>query len=230
MFVKDTIHAIFVRASGIQGGPPIRVFSLRDKATNNSDTILLISDLRYDLHSHTMVCDGYVLPLTDDLMEKIEEPFRKFVCGDSGMESTSLNEGEIQEWKRLLPAFAERCRISWTHTDQCEYALEGNIPRSELMEADPLCSCGRGKDVEGMLKVDAWRPLAPYVTRIALSPLFAVSYLETVIRDPSTHRCSVCRGEGKPKIMTCAGCKKVRYCRRECQKRDWDAHKKNCKP
>ena len=229
MLVKDTIHAIFVRSSGIQGGPPMRVFSLRDSATNNCDTILFISDLRYDLHSHTMVCDGYVLPLTHNLLLKIEKPFGELVCR-SDLLSTRVEEGEVQEWKRLLPAFAERCRTSWTHTDQCEYALEGNIPRSELMEFDPLCSCGRGKDVEGMLKVDAWRPLAPYVTRIALSPLFAVSYLETVLRDPSAHRCSVCRGKGKPKIMTCSRCQKVRYCQKECQKRDWDAHKKNCKP
>ena len=229
MSVKNTIHAIFVRSSGTQCGPPIRVFSLRDSATNNCDTILFISDLRYDLHSHTMVCDGYVLPLTRHLLKKIEKPFQKLVFGDSGgMENIKL-EGVVQEWKRLLPVFAERCRTSWTHTDQCEYALEGNIPRSELMEVDPLCSCGRGKDVEGMLKVDAWRPLAPYVTRIALSPLFAVSYLEAILRDPSAHRCSVCRGKGKPKIMTCSRCQKVRYCQKECQKRDWDAHKKNCK-
>ncbi|EGO03813.1 hypothetical protein SERLA73DRAFT_119451 [Serpula lacrymans var. lacrymans S7.3] len=97
------------------------------------------------------------------------------------------------------------------------------------MEKNPLCSCGRGKDVEGMNKVNMWKPLAPYVTRIALSPLFAVSYLETVGRDPEAYRCFVCRGKGKPKLKMCTVCKKVRYCSSECQKKDWKVHKLRCK-
>ncbi|KIJ28641.1 hypothetical protein M422DRAFT_189456, partial [Sphaerobolus stellatus SS14] len=66
---------------------------------------------------------------------------------------------------------------------------------------------------------------APYVTRIALSPLFVVSYLESVGRDPTKHKCSVCRGRGKPKIMACNICKKARYCLQQCLKKDWNAHK-----
>ena len=60
-----------------------------------------------------------------------------------------------------------------------------------------------------MSRVALWCKLAPYVTRVAkLSPLFAVSYLETVGRDPSAHVCIV---KGKPKLMTCTACRKVRY-------------------
>jgi hypothetical protein len=229
MFVKDTLHSIFVRASGIQGGAAQRVFSLADEATNNCDTVFFIGDLRFDLPSHTMVCDGYVLPLTPALLLKLETGFGRLVQ-KGNMARVAALDGEMRAWKQLLPVFVERCRSSWTHGANCEYASRGKVPLSEAMEVDPLCSCGRGKDTEGMSKVDLWQPFAPYVTRVALSPLFAVSYLETVGRDPTAHRCFVCRGKGKPKLMTCTACKAVRYCSKQCQKRDWKVHKTRCTP
>lgn len=248
MFIKDTLHSIFVRSAGIQGGPARRLFSLRDKVTNNCDTIFFISDLRFDLHSHTMVCDGYVLPLTHELMPRIEGNLSKLVH-NGNMVDVSVLEGEMKTWKQLLPALVERCRSSWTHGGNCEYKSQAAIPLTQTMEVDPICSCGRGKDVEGMSKVSLWSQLAPYVTRVALSPLFAVSYLETVGRDPAAKKCFVCRGKGKPKLMTCTVCKRVRYCSRvsrffldttissendhwcceACQKKDWNVHKTQCK-
>ena len=38
--------------------------------------------------------------------------------------------------------------------------------------------------------------------------------------------CAVCSGPGKTK---CGGCQQVRYCGKECQKKHWKAHKKDCK-
>jgi hypothetical protein len=228
MFVKDTIHTIFVRSSGIQGGPARRLFALCDNATNNCDTVIFVNDLRFDLHSHTMVCDAYVLPLTPGLLVKIEKIFGKLIH-QGNMHNIAVFEGEMQAWKQLMPALVERCRTSWKHNSNCEYKSQGKIPLVDTMEKDPLCSCGRGKDVAGMKKVKLWDGLAPYVTRIALSPLFAVSYLETVGRDASRYMCSVCRGKGKPKLMTCSTCQKVRYCSKDCQKKDWAKHKYRCK-
>jgi MYND finger len=223
MFIKDTLNTIFVGTSGTQLGPRRRVFNLQDQATKNCDTLFFITELRFDLHCHTMICDGYVLPLTRDLLRKIEKPFAKLLQHEN-LGTISALEGEMQAWKKLIPAFVERCR-SWTHGANCEYLAQRNIPLTEEMELDPLCSCGRGKDTEGMSKVALWRNFAPYVTRIALSPLFAVSYLETVGRDP---KCSVCRGKGKPKLLTCTACKAVKYCSKDCQKKDWKVHKQRC--
>ncbi|EDQ98981.1 uncharacterized protein LACBIDRAFT_318427 [Laccaria bicolor S238N-H82] len=229
MFVKNTLQSIFVGASGIQGGTVHRLFALRDKKTNNCDTCIFIDEIRYDLAAHTLICDGYVLPLTVRIIKENEKPFASLVH-QGKMIHINVLEGEMQAWKQLLPAFVERCRSSWTHGANCEYIAQGRIPLTEDMEADPLCSCGRGKDVEGMHKVGLWKTFAPYVTRVALSPLFAVSYLETVGRDPDARKCRVCRGKGKPKIKECSVCQKVRYCSPECQKKDWKAHKPKCKP
>ncbi|KZP26327.1 hypothetical protein FIBSPDRAFT_782242 [Athelia psychrophila] len=221
--VKDTINSIFVLSSGIQGGVTKRVFSLHN-SKNSSDTIIFVSDIRYDLHSHTMVCDGYVLPLTSSLVQKLSVPLGSLAHSGS---MANLSQ-DVQSWKQLLPALVERCRFSWSHGPNCEYTSKDRIPLSEDIESDPLCSCGRGKDVDGMLKDPAWSKFAPYVTRMALSPLFAVSYLETVMRNPEERRCFVCRKKGKMK--TCTKCQKVRYCGPVCQKRDWKLHKEKCKP
>ncbi|KZP26299.1 hypothetical protein FIBSPDRAFT_819685 [Athelia psychrophila] len=221
--VKDTINSIFVLSSGIQDGVTKRVFKLSN-SKNNSDTIIFVSDIRYDMHSHTMVCDGYVLPLTRSLVQTLSVPLGSLAhSGDMA----NLSQ-DVQSWKQLLPALVERCRFSWSHGPNCEYTPKGRIPLSEDIENDPLCSCGRGKDVDGMLKDHAWSKFAPHVTRVALSPLFAVSYLETVIRNPEQRRCFVCRKKGKMK--TCTKCQKVRYCGPVCQKRDWKLHKEKCKP
>ncbi|EED84255.1 predicted protein [Postia placenta Mad-698-R] len=210
MYVKDTIHAILVRASGIQEGPPCRLFALRDHTTKNSDTVIFVDNIKYDMHCHTVVCDGFVLPLTSHLLRRLEQPFCNLITPGRMVDVAVFGE-EMRAWKQLFPALAERCRTSWTHGPNCEYRSQGQIPLTEEMELDPLCSCGRGRDTEAMQAVDVWRPFAPHVTRIAISPLFAVSYLETIGRDPDAHRCFVCRGKGKPKIRACSGCKKKYY-------------------
>ncbi|KAF7970431.1 hypothetical protein HWV62_24181 [Athelia sp. TMB] len=221
--LKDTIHALFVRSSGIQGGAMKRAFSLSD-STNNSDTIIFVSDLRYDLHSHTVVCDAYALPLTKPLVQELSAPLGKLAHSGNLVNFKQ----DLQSWKQMLPALVERCRYSWSHGPNCEYKSNDNIPLTVATESDPLCSCGRGKDVDGMLKNSDWSKFAPHVTRMALSPLFAVSYLETVIRHPNERRCFVCRKKGKMK--TCTKCQKVRYCGPVCQKRDWRLHKEKCRP
>jgi MYND finger len=231
MYVKDTIHAMFIGAVGTQQkeqSKRYRLFCLRDERTNNSDTIFFINCIRFDLASHTLVCDAYVLSLTARFIESFSQPFGQLVHR-SEMVNVPVYEGEMESWKQLLPALAERCRTTWTHGPNCEYKAKNKISLTEAMEENPLCSCGAGKGVEGMEKVELWKPFAPHVTRIALSPLFAVSYLETVGRSPETRKCARCRRKGNPHLKECGGCKQARYCSPACQKTDWKRHKPTCK-
>ncbi|KAH6899519.1 hypothetical protein BKA70DRAFT_735204 [Coprinopsis sp. MPI-PUGE-AT-0042] len=231
MYVKDTINSMFTGAAGTQQkgqSKRYRLFCLRDEKTNNSDTIFFINCIRFDLASHTLVCDAYVLPLTPRFVESVSQPFGQLIH-KSDMANIPVYEGEMESWKQLLPALVERCRTSWTHRPNCEYKAKNMIPLTELMEENPLCSCGTGKNVEGMQKVELWKPFAPYVTRIALSPLFAVSYLETVGRSPEARKCARCRKKGNPHLKECSACQQVRYCSPDCQKADWKRHKPRCK-
>ncbi|OSD02201.1 hypothetical protein PYCCODRAFT_1411047 [Trametes coccinea BRFM310] len=218
--VKDTIYSMMLRSVGHLGNPVRRVFALRDNTSNDSDTIFFVKDLRYDLCSHTAVCDAFVLPLFPELMETLTPWFGPLINSD--ISNSRLHDAESRAWKQLLPALVERCR-TWTHGTNCEYVVKGRIPLSlEVNGGDPLCSCGRGKNVEGMREVELWRPFAPFVTRIALSPLFAVPYLE-----PGKY-CKKCGKVGKGILKSCGGCKEVFYCSKECQKADWASHKIDC--
>jgi hypothetical protein len=43
------------------------------------------------------------------------------------------------------------------------------------------------------------------------------------------HTCEHCMADGR-EFKKCSGCKKVRYCSRDCQKDDWAKHKSTCSP
>lgn len=172
---------------------------------------------------------------------------------------------EAIAWKQLLPTFVERCR-QWRHRDTCEYLAQGCVPLSTELVENPICTCGQGQD-KGMFmkKFKEWKSLAPYVTRAAISPIFAVSYLESVATDaskvvtspslslPGNARgqgladatgsdisarsipagaigecCAKCGAQGKPKLLVCSRCKKIKYCSALCQKADWKRHKPLC--
>ncbi|KAJ7048619.1 hypothetical protein C8F01DRAFT_1189544 [Mycena amicta] len=221
MRVKDMLNTIFLEVGNAS------VIRIVEKDENVCDTILFFSDLRLDLGSHTVICDGYVLSLTNAILSEVSSHLPE-VANAKTTYNLCLSKRDIAGWKQLVPALAERCR-SWKHVDTCEYGLQHRVPLSVEIGHDPLCSCGKGQDVAGIKKVAQWSPFVPFVVRVALSPLFAVSYLERIGRDPEAGRCFVCRGKGKPKMQACSGCGKVRYCSKECQKTDWKAHKPRCK-
>ena len=199
--IKDTLHTIMTHATGAhaQGAPPARVIVLRrDDATPNSDLsdaiLFFIDKLRHDVAAHTVVCDAFALPLSAETIHGttvgplVTELLARRPRAVVNVKARG-GETEIRAWRLLLlPALVERCRATWTHGANCEYAAARQISRElETGDSDSagdlLCSCGRGKDVGGMLrgKDDLWEKLAPFVTRVALSPLFAVSYVEPVL-------------------------------------------------
>ena len=200
------------------------------------DTVIFVTALRLDLASHGFVLDAQVLTLSEHMVHKVRD-----TVGAIQWEARLIefHGEEAVAWKRLLPAFAERCR-AWKHGQNCEYLARKTIPLSLEYDEDPLCSCGKGKDVTPEFRKEkAWKSAIPYVTRIAISPLYSVPYVENVgrfvaglvtakPREPEK-QCQKCGGLGKPKLLICSGCKGVSYCSANCQKADWKTHKGTCR-
>ncbi|KAM5543898.1 hypothetical protein V8D89_002515 [Ganoderma adspersum] len=190
--IKWTIKFIMERAAGVEGGKLVREFALLDSSSGMPglmvDTILFVDKVRYDVSAHAMVCDAFVVTTcresSSSLASAMADLFKRgFLPANVPTAAT------MRAWKQMLPALAERCRTTWTHGVNCEYGAQGKIPLVlGTSEGDPLCSCGRGKDVEGMMKDRVWQKFARLATRIALSPLFPVPYLEDVFAPEDLRR------------------------------------------
>src|SRR5436305_13498948 len=96
--------------------------------------------------------------------------------------------------------------------------------------------------------------LQKYATRIAISPIFTVPFVEDCfLRDTprgvggigdlytslqnKEQRCNACGSDKKKAsngtseaLLTCTRCKTAKYCCKECQKADWKEHKAVCIP
>jgi hypothetical protein len=223
--MKQTIQYLFGHGSVLGNS----IASLSDPEHGGVDTLIFINGVCLDLASHTVALDACVLPLSKEL---------SFLTLTGQVGEVKMTSDEVKAWKHLLPAFTERCR-KWTHTADCEYLSRG-IPVSEEFRQSPLCSCGRGKNIGPFFaQNENWKDFAPYVTRAAISPLFAVLFVDTFGGDLASNlsygpgrdvqTCANCRGPGKPKLLLCAACKNIRYCSPSCQKADWRDHKKSCK-
>ncbi|KAJ6624929.1 hypothetical protein B0H10DRAFT_2004878 [Mycena sp. CBHHK59/15] len=232
--VKDSLLALFNTACQPHA-PQVYSFSGPDKSVY---AILYLNSLRMDLASHAVVADTCVLSaLTKKAAKAKPSPAAHSVL-------IPTSEEEVVVWKHLLVAFTERCR-TWNHTPTCRYASTGRVPVSVEMHQNPLCSCGEGIDLGSMSEDESWKALAPFMTRAAISPLFAISYLEKLggamgralsrydeITSNTVRR--NCFGCGKSdleesKLLLCGGCKAARYCGKDCQKASWKQHKILCK-
>ncbi|PIL27077.1 hypothetical protein GSI_10216 [Ganoderma sinense ZZ0214-1] len=193
--VKQSIAEIMMHAAGLgMKGIPPRVFALQHSALRDTETLLFVDKLRFDVVGHTIVCDAFVLSVSLEILPHISQAMPSLV--KQGVAPIPMHDAhsEMRAWKALLPALAERCRATWAHGANCEYravqpdgSVRWRIPRELTAgsgdRGDPLCSCGLGKDVEGtgMVRDRVWRKFAPYVTRIALSPLWGVSHVEQIL-------------------------------------------------
>ncbi|KAG1742546.1 hypothetical protein EDB19DRAFT_621200 [Suillus lakei] len=247
--VKHTLHLIFWHASGTANGTPPLCYALQEEG--KVFVMLYITDLRLDLGSHAMVADAWVMPSSpsSEKAEAFNKVSRHVVS--SNTKQMGMGVEERKAWMHLLVAATERCR-TWEHKTNCEYRAQGAIPLTLEPNQSSICSCGAGVGTESFVKkYPMLRPLAPYVTRAAISPLFALSYMEKVgnpgkvgnledaivTKTPTPaseasvrHVCAACgkeRGVSGP-LLICSRCKVVRYCSAGCQRKDWKGHKKHC--
>ena len=230
--VKESLHILFYSAIGLGNRQTHAEFSLVNPATGDVYAIILITDLRLDLAAHTIVADSWVIPRSDDIQAKLKKELT------TSMLSIKTDKDESEAWRYLLPLFIERCRV-WEHKANCEYLALNSAPlypgASSNPNKVPYCSCGMGVGT-GVLRKRYGNTTATYATRAAISPLFFVSYLEktgiltesaSLTEAPALARCGACGKEGHS-LSVCSRCKKVKYCSKECQVRDWKGHKKDC--
>lgn len=174
--VKNSLHVIFNTACGFQG-KKTNLFALNRRAKGGIDTLIFIADLRLDLPNHTIVADAFVLPLNDSLVQRLSRHLGNCISSTC---QVVVNDEECIAWKVLLPSLVERCR-TWDHNPNCAYDRPGaTVPLSFEHGEVPICDCGQGKVTSSFRQRKEWAPFLPYVTRVAISPLFAVSYLEPV--------------------------------------------------
>jgi hypothetical protein len=189
--------------------------------------IMFFHALRLDLPSHTVVVDAYVLPLVPQQAKALAaQEFLRDITALEDHAFIELTNKQLEAWKQLLPALVERCR-TWKHRGTCKYLTAGTN-----FDENPLCGCGEGNVAPSFVE-SAWRKLSPFVTRLALGPLFAVSYLEKIGGHlyPVPPPVPVCRrcGVDKQELKLCGRCKRARYCSKTCQNEDWKSHKVQCK-
>jgi MYND finger len=257
---KDGLFSLFMHFTGLQGGQA-NVFGLHKAGAGGVHVLLIVSALKLDIANHTVILDTAVLPLSHKPLG--DSKVQKFLGGlQSTTQLCSINvtDKELRLWKHILPALAERCR-TWKHKpESCEYLLAGEIPAPKGLEDGntPLCSCGNGqlpeKFMEALKIPHLEYVLQKYATRIAISPIFAVPYVEDCfLRDmprgsggslgSGSHlptgglQCNACGSDKKREanatsqaLLTCMRCKLARYCSKECQKVDWEEHKTACVP
>ncbi|KAF4512046.1 hypothetical protein G6O67_001231 [Ophiocordyceps sinensis] len=237
---KELIFNMFMIVSGLQGKQQTGLFAINHPKRGGVHMLILVSAMRLDGDAASVVLDAAVIPLTMELIasKRFESFLILFQTLDCCM--LNVNDADLILWKRTLPSLVERCR-TWNHTPECEYKRKGAmVPLSIEPTKQFLCSCGNGKLPKDFVSLPKWHAAAPNAVRVAISPTYAVPFVEDVI-DPSLtdkltarrERCRGCgKGEGGSPVVTlkkCARCIRARYCSAECQKKDWKKHRMECK-
>lgn len=247
MNFKESLFTMFMLASGLQGGQT-GLFAINHPERGGIHMLIFISSLRLDGANASVALDGAVIPFTVETIKSGKLDTFLLVLRTLECCTITVNDEELVLWKKVLPALVERCR-DWTHSPECEYAQPGAaIPLSTELGKQVICNCGTGKLPDDFISLPEWDTAASFATRLAISPTFAVPFVEEVI-DPNmakglsgpsgnmnvlgdqTLRCRNCgsvEGKGGGPLKKCMRCLKVRYCSADCQKKDWKKHRMEC--
>ncbi|KAF2226889.1 hypothetical protein BDZ85DRAFT_316340 [Elsinoe ampelina] len=213
--------------------------------------------IRHDTQSGGIILDVLILPpnpamydLTKTLKTMVQSTSNDQILPRQYNVPTKEKHDLLISW---IVACVERCRENWTHNPQsCECKLfitPPPLPRPTFNT--PLCHCGRGHNLSDVPAF--WKPYQHFSYRAAFSMLYSgkefaamstrkemklpmidlddpMKALELGMRKMMTGKeapCGQCGKEGGG-MKACARCKKVGYCGRECQKKGWKRHKKEC--
>ncbi|TGJ80534.1 hypothetical protein E0Z10_g8219 [Xylaria hypoxylon] len=240
---KETLYTIFIEFAGIQGRKS-NVFCLADTAKYVGQIFILVSSFRINLADRAVVLDCAVLPLHAGQVPGLKDsPIE--MSSTSQINMIPVNGTELQLWRRVLPAYVERCR-TWAHRADCEYLKSGKIPLTMEHGKQLLCTCGNGEfPPDYKVNTPSWETLKKHAVRAAISPAFWAPFADQMYR-PDLSRVDIARAAGRPSsggcascgrtkqedgkdLLSCARCMKIKYCSRDCQRADWPLHKVVCK-
>lgn len=239
---KESLFTMFMLASGLQGGQT-GLFAINHPTKGGIHMLIFVSAIRLDGASGSIALDAAVIPFTVDLIKSGQLESFLLILRTLECCTVTVDDEELLLWKKALPALVERCR-NWAHTAECEYKQPGaTIPLSTKEGAQVICSCGAGRLPDNFISLPDWDTAARFATRLAISPTFAVPFVEEVVDlevlkgmatsaiADQAQRCRSC-GASKAKngaaLKKCMRCLKVQYCSVECQKKDWKKHRMEC--
>ncbi|KAG9122149.1 hypothetical protein FRC07_001602 [Ceratobasidium sp. 392] len=169
--IKERLATLVQIYAGL-GQTSCSTFALREPS-HGIYMLICIGGLRLDLAAATVLLDAAIIPYSSEIANLLDPKTPTY--------DIETRSGDVAAWNRFLAACVERGR-TWSHGPSCEYKSTGNAPLSIRVEDNPLCSCGRGAGFGSPdWKVAGWERLLPYGTRAAISPLFGVSYVESIM-------------------------------------------------
>ncbi|PHH70322.1 hypothetical protein CDD80_6099 [Ophiocordyceps camponoti-rufipedis] len=175
---KDSLLSLFMLASGIQGEQS-RVFALNHPERGGIHMLILVSAVRLDGDTASVVIDAALLPFTKSLvMSPTMRPFLMNLQKEK-MCQINVDDEELALWKKVLPSMVERCR-TWSHRPMCDYKRAGEVPLSVKPEKKFLCSCGNGVFPDKFVLLKHWQDAKADAVRVAISPTYAVPFVEDV--------------------------------------------------
>ncbi|KKZ65717.1 hypothetical protein EMCG_08475 [[Emmonsia] crescens] len=229
---KDSLFSMHMSFAGVQG-PKCKVFGI-SCGQIGLQLLFFRSSVRIDMSNHTLALDVAIIPLRLDM----GMPMRDFIA-QLGMDDSAtmvIEEDELKLWKRLLPAFVERCR-EWKHKPTCEYKTESLIPRSVELHQPVLCSCGNGLFPPNFISdFPKWETVSIHAVRGLVPLLFTLPYFDPKdgLDEGEKTRQNQCEACGAEKsvhgraLLSCTQCHMVRYCSSKCQRTHWKVHRKTC--
>jgi hypothetical protein len=249
--LKKSIQILFDGVNDRVGraGQTLNAFTI--STTKREEFLVLFGTLRHDLQQGSICMEAYVVPLPE--IRSSDLTFALTSLEFTGRFVTIQIPEEVATcWKALLPAMVERCR-RWQHNSTCEYATgeEFGCPRTRPLRPSPICSCGQGEDVDGV--PESYAILSSFATKVAISPLSAVPYVEVMAMDMERFElakvwdkqlaqavndetvqpryltsCSSCRKPGI-NMIPCHLCYKEQWCSKKCARDSRDEHREVCK-
>ncbi|RCI11561.1 hypothetical protein L249_7564 [Ophiocordyceps polyrhachis-furcata BCC 54312] len=179
---KKSLLSMFKHCSpGLKGDKAV-TFALNHPERGGLQMIFLVSALRLDGDAGSVVMDAAVLPIiksnasSERIQSLVNETMRV------GCRIINVDDAELVLWKRVLPAWVERCR-TWTHLHDCQYRRTRlmTVPLSTELTKKFICACGKDKIPQDYLNMRKWKLARKHAFRVAISPTFAVPFVEDVV-------------------------------------------------